>query len=424
MKYSDLNKEELSALYAELQKEYEEVKAKGLKLDMSRGKPQAAQSTLSEEMLAILSKREDTIAADGTDTANYGGLDGIAEAKAFIAEILDTEPELVSVWGNSSLEIMYNLVSFGYCFGVNGCAPWAGQTGLKFLCPVPGYDRHFAITEHFGFELINIPMNEDGPDMDLVEQYAADPAVKGIWCVPLYSNPAGICYSDETVRRFAALKPAAPDFRIYWDNAYMVHHLYPENPAKLLNILDEVKKYGNENLVYEFFSTSKITIPGDGIGAVATSAENLAWIRSHLFFMTVGCDKVNQLRHIRFLKNKANVLAHMAKHADILRPKFEAVEEKLAAELGGLGIASWSMPRGGYFISLNLLPGCAKRVVALCKEAGLVLTGAGATYPYKKDPEDKNIRIAPSFPTPEKLTEAAAVLTLCVKLAACEKLLG
>jgi DNA-binding transcriptional MocR family regulator len=319
---------------------------------------------------------------------------------------------------------MYELIVMGYTKGVLGGEPWCRQEGLKFLCPVPGYDRHFAITENFGFEMISIPMDPNGPDMDLVEAYVRDPKVKGIWCVPLYSNPSGICYSDETVRRFAALQPAADDFRIYWDNAYCVHHLYPEQPEKLLNIFDECRKQGTENMVYEFFSTSKVTAAGDGIGALVATPENLVDIRKQISLMTVGFGKVNQLRHVRFLKNREGLTEHMAKHASILRPKFETVLTTFEKELGPLGIAEWTEPRGGYFISLDTLPGCAKRTVELCKQAGVVLTPAGSTYPYKQDPEDKNIRIAPTYPTPEVLLQACQVLTVCVRLATVEKMLA
>ncbi len=422
MKYTDMTAAQLREEYAALKEKFESIKAMGLTLDMSRGKPESSQAALSEGLLTVLTKREELVTESGLDTANYGTPDGIPEAKALVAEIVGVKPSMVNLWNNASLEIMYSLISFGYCFGLAGCEPWSKQTGLKFLCPVPGYDRHFAITEQFGFEMINIPLGEDGPDMDMVEAYVRDPAVKGIWCVPLYSNPGGICYSDETVRRFAALKPAAPDFRVYWDNAYMVHHLYPEAPAKLLNIFDLLSASGNENLVYEFFSTSKITFAGDGISAVIASEANLAELKKRAGFMTVGFDKVNQLRHVLFLKSKENLEAHMARHAAILRPKFEAVLNTLEEELGSLGIASWTKPRGGYFISLDTLPGCAKRTVALCKEAGVVLTGAGATYPYKKDPNDTNIRIAPTYPSPENLAKACQVLTVCLRLAAAEKL--
>ena len=423
MKYTEMNQEQLQRELQELQEEYAEIQTQKLKLDMSRGKPEASQADLSLEMLQGFSNREDLFSEEGLDCANYGVLDGLPEAKRFVADVMDCDPKQVSIWENSSLMIMYSLISMGYIKGVLGEEPWCRQEGLKFLCPVPGYDRHFAITEHFGFEMISIPMNENGPDMDLVEQYVRDPAVKGIWCVPLYSNPGGVCYSDETVRRMASLKPAAPDFRIYWDNAYCVHHLYPDHPAVLLDILKECRKNGNENMVYELFSTSKITIAGAGMAALITSEENLADIRKQASVMTVGFEKLNQLRHVRFLKDKKTLEAHMAKHAAILRPKFEAVLDTLEKELGGLGIACWTKPRGGYFISLDTLEGCARRVVELCREAGVVLTPAGSTYPYKRDPKDTNIRIAPTYPSPENLMKACRVLTVCVRLASVEKLL-
>lgn len=421
MKYSEMTASARSTELARLTEQYKEVQAKKLKLDMSRGKPEARQATLSEELLTVLNKRGDLI-GEGGDYANYGTPDGIPEAKAFVADVVGAEPEEVILWNNASLEIMYFIIATGYARGLHGEEPWCKQSGRKFLCPVPGYDRHFAITEHFGFEMINIAMDDNGPDMDRIEELVKDPSVKGIWCVPLYSNPGGCCYSDETVRRFAALKPAAKDFCLIWDNAYIVHHLYPEQPVHLLNLLDEAKKQGTLNNVFELFSTSKITIAGDGMAALISSPENLKELKSEYGLMTVGFDKINQLRTVRFLKNKENLEAHMAKHAALLCPKFEAVERTLEEELGALGIARWTKPRGGYFISLNTMPGCAKRVVELCKEAGVVLTPAGSTYPYKKDPEDSNIRIAPTYPSPENLAEAAKILTLCVKIASLEKL--
>ena len=422
MKYTEMNPAQLQKEKERLQASYAEIRAKNLKLDMSRGKPEASQAGLSAGLLQAVSSREDLFSEDGMDCANYGILDGVPEAKRFVAEVMDCNPAQVSVWDNASLMIMYTLISLSYSKGVMGELPWCQQKNLKFLCPVPGYDRHFAITEFFGLEMLSIPMDENGPDMDQVEAYVKDPTVKGIWCVPLYSNPGGVCCSDETVRRMAALKPAAKDFRIYWDNAYCVHHLYPEQPVHLLNILEECRKNGNENLVYEFFSTSKITIAGDGMAALITSEENLKALRPQFSVMTVGFDKVNQLRHVRFLKNKENLQKHMEKHAAILRPKFEAVLRTLDSELGTLGVARWSQPRGGYFISLDTLPGCARRVVELCREAGVVLTPAGSTYPYKRDPQDSNIRIAPTYPAPADLMQACQVLTVCVRLASVEKL--
>ena len=361
---------------------------------------------------------------NGTDLRNYGVLDGIPEAKKLIADVIGTKPENVIIYGNSSLNIMYDQVARAEMFGICGNTPWCKLDKVKFLCPVPGYDRHFAITETFGIEMINIPMTENGPDMDLVEKYVNnDETVKGIWCVPKYSNPQGVVYSDETVRRFAALKPAAADFRIFWDNAYVVHHLYKEDQAQILDILEECKKAGNPDMVFEFCSTSKVSFPGSGIAAVAASKANLEDFRSYMQIQTIGHDKLNQLRHVKFFKNIDGLHEHMRKHAAILRPKFEMVLNTLDRELGGLGIGEWTKPHGGYFISFDSMEGCAKAIVAKAKEAGVVLTGAGATYPYGKDPKDSNIRIAPSFPTPEDLGKAAEVFVLCVKLTSVEKLL-
>ena len=361
---------------------------------------------------------------DGIDTRNYGLMDGIIEAKHLLADVMSVPAENVIVYGNSSLSIMYDTISRSVTHGVMGSTPWCKLEQVKFLCPVPGYDRHFAITQHFGIEMILIPMTPDGPDMDLVEKYVnEDPAVKGIWCVPKYSNPQGISYSDETVRRFAALKPAAKDFRIYWDNAYAIHHLYEDKQDQILEILSECEKAGNPDMVYEFCSTSKITFSGSGIAAMASSPANLADIKKTLTLQTIGYDKVNQLRHARYFKNVEGMMAHMKKHADILRPKFEAVLSVLDRELGGLGIGEWTRPLGGYFISFDAMEGCAKAIVEKCKEAGVVLTGAGATFPYGKDPKDSNIRIAPTFPTSEEMAAATDIFVLCVKLVSVEKLL-
>ena len=421
--YTAMSREELSALRAALRKEYEEYQAKGLKLDMSRGKPGAKQLDLSEGMLSVVSTSEQT-KISGVDARNYGGLDGLPEMKALFAEMLGVAPSEVIVGGNSSLNMMYDTVMRAMLFGILGATPWSKLPCVKFLCPSPGYDRHFAICEAFGIEMIPVAMRDDGPDMDEVERLvSADAAIKGIWCVPKYSNPGGVTYSDAVVRRFAALRPAAEDFRIFWDNAYVVHDLYDTSDA-LLNILDECRKAGRENLCYIFASTSKVTFPGAGVAAMAASEENLASIRKMLGFQTIGPDKLNQLRHIRFFKDLNGVRAHMRRHAEIIRPKFEIVLNTLQNELSGLDIADWHKPNGGYFISLNVLPGCAKAVHALLKEAGVVMTGAGATYPYGKDPEDRNLRIAPTFPTEQELQTAADMLCLCVKLAACEKLLS
>ena len=422
--YKDLSGEELKVLKSQLEKEFDEVKAKNLKLDMSRGKPSAAQLNLSMEMMDVLNSSSDLIGEDGVDCRNYGVLDGITEAKQLLADMMEVPKDNIVIFGNSSLNIMYDTIARAMTHGVLGSTPWAKLDKVKFLCPVPGYDRHFAITEHFGIEMINIPMTPTGPDMDLVEKYVSeDPAVKGIWCVPKYSNPQGITYSDETVYRFANLKPAAEDFRIYWDNAYCVHHLYEDKQDYLIEILSECKKAGNPDMVYKFSSTSKISFPGSGIAALAASEANLNEIREMMKVQTIGHDKVNQLRHVRFFKDVHGIVEHMKKHADIMRPKFEAVLDVLERELGGLEIGSWIKPLGGYFISFDALDGCAKAIVAKAKEAGLVMTGAGATFPYGKDPHDSNIRIAPSYPTPEELAVAADIFVLSVKLVSIDKIL-
>ena len=422
--YKDLSKEELRALHQELALAYEDAKGKGLSLNMARGKPGASQLDLSLPMLDVINSGSDMKTMLGNDTRNYGDLDGIGECRRLMAEMMGVQKDNVIICGNSSLNIMYDTVSRSMMKGVNGSTPWCKLDTVKFLCPVPGYDRHFAITEYFGIEMINIPLYADGPDMDLVEQYVNnDPAVKGIWCVPKYSNPTGISYSDEVVRRFANLKPAAEDFRIYWDNAYCIHHLYEDKQDQILNILEECEKAGNPNMVYIFASTSKISFPGSGVSAIATSMENEKFIMSQMTIQTIGHDKINQLRHAKYFKNLAGLEEHMKKHADLMRPKFEAVLEVLEKELAGLEIGSWIKPRGGYFISFDAMEGCAKAIVAKCKEAGVIMTGAGATFPYGKDPKDSNIRIAPSFPTPEEMALAADLFVLCVKLVSVEKLL-
>lgn len=422
--YKELTREELLELQKELQAEYEEEKAKGLKLDISRGKPSKAQLDLSMPMMDVLNSTSDLSSEDGTDARNYGGLEGIAEARKLMGDVMGVDPSQVIVFGNSSLNIMYDCVARSVMFGVMGSTPWCKLDKVKFLCPVPGYDRHFGITEQFGFEMINIPLLEDGPDMDMVEEYVNnDPAVKGIWCVPLYSNPTGTVYSDEVVKRFANLKPAAEDFRIYWDNAYAIHHLYEEKQGSLLNIIDECAKAGNPDMVYQFCSTSKVTFSGAGIAAMSASPANIADVKSRMKWATIGFDKVNQLRHVRFFKDYDGLTEHMKLHADVIRPKFQALLEKLDKELGELGIATWTNPLGGYFISFNAMEGCAKKIVAKCKEAGLVMTGAGAAFPYGNDPQDSNIRIAPTMPSPEELTIAADLFVTCVKLVSVEKLL-
>ena len=414
--YKDLSKEELLELKSGLEAQFEEVKAKGLKLDMSRGKPSADQLNLSMGMMDTLTSGVDLTCEDGVDCRNYGGLDGIDEAKQLLADMMEVPKDNVIIFGNSSLNVMYDTVARAMTHGIMGSTPWCKLDKVKFLCPVPGYDRHFAITEHFGIEMINVPMTSTGPDMDMVEKLvSSDPAIKGIWCVPKYSNPQGITYSDETVFRFANLKPAAEDFRIFWDNE--------DKQDYLIEILMECKKAGNPDMVYKFSSTSKISFPGSGIAAMAASDANLEDIRSTMRVQTIGHDKVNQLRHVRFFKDIHGIVEHMKKHADILRPKFETVLEVLERELGGLEIGSWIAPRGGYFISFDALDGCAKAIVAKAKEAGVVMTGAGATFPYGKDPHDSNIRIAPSYPTPEELAVAAEVFVLSVKLASVDKIL-
>lgn len=424
MQYNDMSKEELLALKESLNKEYAEAKAKGLALDMSRGKPSAKQLDVSLGLLDTINSSSDLKALDGTDCRNYGVLDGIPEAKKLMADMMGTTPDHVIVYGNASLNIMYDQISRAYTHGILGNTPWCKLDKVKFLCPVPGYDRHFAITERFGIEMINIPMSESGPDMGIVEEYVSkDASVKGIWCVPKYSNPQGYTYSEETVKRMAALKPAAEDFRIFWDNAYVIHDLYDDNKDEIADIISECEKAGNPDMVFEFASTSKVSFPGSGIAALATSANNIADIKKQLTIQTIGHDKLNQLRHVRFFKDINGLKEHMRKHAEFIRPKFEAVESVLEEELSGLGIGSWTEPKGGYFISFDAMDGCAKAIVAKCKEAGVKLTGAGATFPYGKDPKDSNIRIAPSFPTPEEMKQAADLFVLCVKLVSVEKLL-
>lgn len=423
--YQEMSREELLQQKASLEKAYEDAKGKGLKLDMSRGKPSVAQLDMTMGIMSVLDKDTEMKTLDGTDCRNYGMMDGIPEAKQLMADMMGVaSAENVMVCGNASLSIMYDTVSRHMTHGVLGNTPWCKLDKVKFLCPVPGYDRHFAITEHFGIEMINVPMTLQGPDMDLVEKLVAeDESIKGIWCIPKYSNPQGITYSQETVRRFAALKPAAKDFRIFWDNAYVIHHLQEDRQEEIPDILSECEKAGNPDLVYEFASTSKVSFAGAGISAMAASKANLEETRRSMTIQTIGHDKVNQLRHVRYFKNLDGLKQQMKRHADIIRPKFEAVLEILDRELGGLGVGSWLRPYGGYFISFDALEGCAKAIVAKCKEAGVVLTGAGATFPYKKDPKDSNIRIAPTFPTPEEMAAAAELFVLCVKLVSIDKIL-
>ncbi len=424
--YRELSREELLSLEEQLEKDFEAAKEKGLKLDMSRGKPSVAQLDMGMDIFDVFNSKSNMKSMNGVDVRNYGVLDGLDEAKQMMADIMGVPMENVIIYGNASLNVMYDAVSSAMTHGVMGNTPWCKLDKVKFLCPAPGYDRHFAITQHFGIEMITVPMSPQGPDMDMVERLVAeDESIKGIWCVPKYSNPQGYTYSDETVRRFAGLKPAAKDFRIFWDNAYAVHHLYDEEERqdKILEILSECEKAGNPHMVYEFASTSKISFSGAGVAAIASSRGNLECIKKSLTIQTIGYDKINQLRHARYFKDINGIKAHMKKHAALMRPKFEAVEETLERELGGLEIGTWTKPNGGYFISFDAMEGCAKAIVAKCKEAGVTLTGAGATYPYGKDPKDSNIRIAPSFPTPEEMAMATELFVLCVKLVSVEKLL-
>lgn len=422
--YKEMTREELLRERAAMEAKYREFQEKGIKLDMSRGKPSKAQLDLSNGMMDVLNSSADMVCEAGVDCRNYGIMDGIPEARRLLADMSEVPEKNILIYGNSSLNVMFDTVARAMSMGVCGHTPWAKLDEVKFLCPVPGYDRHFGITEFFGIKMINVPLLETGPDMDMVEKLVSeDPAVKGIWCVPKYSNPTGTSYSDETVLRFARLKPAAPDFRIFWDNAYSIHHLYEDDQDVIPELLTECEKVGNEDMVYKFISTSKVSFPGSGIAAMAASEANLADARRSMKYQTIGHDKLNQLRHVRFFKDMDGMHEHMRKHAAILRPKFQAVLGTLESGLGGLEIGTWTNPKGGYFISFNSLDGCAKRIVSLAKEAGLVLTGAGATYPYGKDPHDSNIRIAPSFPTPEELQQAAELFVVCVKLASTEKLL-
>ncbi|HEX2938027.1 MAG TPA: aminotransferase [Ruminiclostridium sp.] len=422
--YASLSKNQLCELKNSLQKQYDDVKAKNLKLDMSRGKPGAEQLDLSLEILDCINSSESCKSEGGADCRNYGLLDGIPEAKKLFAEMLEVKSSEIIIGGNSSLNMMYDTVARAMTHGILGNTPWCRFDKIKFLCPSPGYDRHFAVTEHFGIELVPIEMKADGPDMDAVKALVEnDASIKGIWCVPKYSNPEGITYSDEVVDKFAALKPAAPDFRIFWDNAYCVHHL-GEKRDQLKNILEALRENGNENMVYIFGSTSKISFPGSGVAMMAASEENIASIKKQLAFQTIGPDKLNQLRHVRFFKDLNGVEEHMKRHASIIKPKFDAVIDCFEKELSGTGLADWTNPNGGYFISVNTLDGCAKRTVELCKEAGVIITPAGATYPYGIDPRDRNIRIAPTYPPLDELKTAVSLFCLCVKLAGIEKIMS
>ena len=423
--YAEMSVEELQQELAEVKALYRKYQDMDLHLDMRRGVPCTEQLDLSMGMMDALDSNQDLRCEDGTDCRTYGVLEGIQEAKELIGDMMENNPDNILIFGNSSLNVMYDTVARAMTHGIMGNTPWCKLDKVKFLCPAPGYDRHFAITEYFGIEMITVPMTPTGPDMDIVEKLVAeDEAIKGIWCVPKYSNPQGISYSDETVRRFARLEPAAPDFRIFWDNAYGVHHLYDDHQDYLIEILAECKRAGNPDLVYKFASTSKITFPGSGIASMATSLNNLEDIRRQMKVQTIGHDKVNQLRHVRFFQDIHGMTEHMRKHADILRPKFEMVENILEENLGGLGIGEWTCPRGGYFISFDSLPGCAKKIVAKAQKAGVKMTPAGATFPYGKDPEDKNIRIAPTYPPLEDLKTATNLFTVCVRLTALQKLLA
>lgn len=423
-KYQEMTKEELLQEQAALEAEYAKIKEMGLDLDMSRGKPGTDQLDLAMPMLDVLNSKSVLKSENGLELRNYGGLDGIPEAKKLIAEMVGTKPENVIVYGNSSLNIMYDQIARAELFGLCGNTPWSKLDKVKFLCPVPGYDRHFAITEEFGIEMINIPMTADGPDMDMVEQYVNnDEAVKGIWCVPKYSNPQGVVYSDETVKRFAALKPAAADFRIFWDNAYAVHHLYDDNQAQIPDIISLCEENGNPDMVFQFCSTSKVSFPGAGIAGISASKANLEDIKKRLTIQTIGHDKTNQLRHVLYFKNLDGIKEHMSKQAALIRPKFDMLDELLTEEIASRGIGSWIKPLGGYFISFDALPGCAKEIVAKCKEAGVVMTGAGSPFPYQNDPQDSVIRIAPTFPSLEELTKAAQVFVVVTRLVSVNKIL-
>ena len=426
-KYTEMNHEELLALKKELDKEFEEIKAQGLALDMSRGKPSNAQLALSMDMMDVLKGDSDLKCETGVDCRNYGVIDGIPEAKRLLGEMSEVDPEHIIIYGNSSLNVMFDSIARSMTQGVMGNTPWCKQDKIKFLCPVPGYDRHFGITEYFGIEMINVPMTPEGPDMDMVEELVStDPAIKGIWCVPKYSNPGGVTYSKEVVRRLAAMPCAADDFRIFWDNAYSVHHLNPfkADQDQLLDIAEACREAGNPDRYFKFASTSKVTLPGAGISAIAASPDNIAEIKKRMATTVISYDKLNQLRHVRFLKNADGLAAHMEKHADILRPKFTLVENELTMGLSEVGGCTWTKPRGGYFVSFDAPEGCAKRIVQLAKEAGVTMTDAGATWPYKHDPYDSNIRIAPTLPPLYELREALNVFVCCVKIAYAEKLLA
>ena len=421
MTYSQMSAEERKAEYARLQKEFDDLKAKGLNLNMARGKPSKQQIDQANGLFDLMRDPADYV-ADGIDVRTYGELAGIPAARRLFAEVLGCRPEQVFVGGNSSLQLMYDTICKAYTHGLlRSPRPWCKDETVKWLCPVPGYDRHFKVTETFGFELVAIPMTDEGPDMDAVEEAVKDPAVKGIWCVPKFSNPEGIVFSDRVIRRMAALKPAAPDFLIMWDNAYCIHE-FEGDFIPFPDMLALCAENGNPDMVFEFFSTSKITQPGAGIACFACSEDNMAYMKKLIDIQTIGFDKVNQQRQVLFLQNKAHMLEMMRQRAAVMAPKFRCVVETLDREVAPAGIADWRRPKGGYFVSLNAMPGTAKRTLALCKEAGVTMTSAGATFPYGKDPQDSNIRIAPSLPPVEELEQAIAVLCVCLKLAALEKL--
>lgn len=423
MTYQSMTNDELKAILDSQLVKYNEYVSDGVKLDMARGKPGQEQLDMSEGILKTITCNEDCITDDGLDCRNYGGLEGLLSARQLFADVFDLDPEKIILGGNSSLNMMYDIISRAYNFGFcDSVRPWCKESRVRFLCPSPGYDRHFSICELFGIEMIIVPMTDEGPDMDVVRSYVEyDEEVKGIWCVPKYSNPTGVVYSDRVISQLASLEPAAPDFRIFWDDAYAIHDFYEH--IKIKDIFSECEKNGNPNMPIMFASTSKITFPGNGVALVSASVENLNNFKKYMTVQTIGPDKINQLRHVKYFKDKAGVMEHMHRHADILRPKFEAIVDVFEKELSDTGIAKWTCPKGGYFISFDSLPGCAKEIFKLCKNAGLTLTTAGATYPYGKDPDDCNIRIAPSYPNLDQLMAAVERFIVCVKIASINKIL-